>query len=536
MKHFFIISLFLFCFSPAFTQNRISEGQLAAQYSNGGEYLKASQLYLKLYKQTKAKFYFSSYIICLINLEDYSTAEKEIKKQLKENPKDLSLYVERGLLYKYMGKRNKMEQSFKSAINKISPNLNQVRNLANSFTSRAEYEWAEKAFLKARQIKKDNKLYRYELANLYYLQRKQEAMIEEYFQLLEESPNFQQSVRVRLQMALNNDVMNSFHDIILKELLSKTQEDPNNKCFAELMIWFRIQEKLFGEALTIAIALDKRLKEDGKRVFDIAQIAFSNNNFQTSIDGYQYLINKGKPNIPANTTRFTSDGKKIHTKKENVYFPFYKLSMIEIINARYAHILSDNYPEISKLKELEKEINSTITIIGRDKNTSILLRKLALIQGIYIDKTESAINILENIENISGVSPIFIDECKIDLANIHLSLGKIWEATLIYAAVEKRNSNSPIGHLAKYNKSKLAFYAGNFKWARAQLDALKASTTKLIANDAMALSLLISDNTGPDSTNNALIMYSRADLLFFQKKDSLALLTIDSLLSVFPRP
>ncbi|MFC2121835.1 tol-pal system YbgF family protein [Bacteroidota bacterium] len=50
----------------------------------------------------------------------------------------------------------------------------------------------------------------------------------------------------------------------------------------------------------------------------------------------------------------------------------------------------------------------------------------------------------------------------------------------------------------------------------------------------MALSLLISDNTGSDSTESALKMYSRADLQLFQKKDSAALITLDSLLSIFP--
>ena len=162
------------------------------------------------------------------------------------------------------------------------------------------------------------------------------------------------------------------------------------------------------------------------------------------------------------------------------------------------------------------------------------MKKLANIQGMYLSKGDSAIIILENIDKFPRITPVFREECKIDIGDIYLCQGKIWDATLIYAGVENRNKNNPIGHTAKFKKSKLAYYAGNFKWAKAQLDALKASTSKLIANDAMSLSLLITDNTGFDSTESAMKMYSRADLLFFQKKDSLSLLTFDSLLTEFP--
>ena len=67
-----------------------------------------------------------------------------------------------------------------------------------------------------------------------------------------------------------------------------------------------------------------------------------------------------------------------------------------------------------------------------------------------------------------------------------------------------------------------------------QLKVLKAATNQLISNDALQLGLLITDNTNMDTTTDALLMYSRADLLDFQNKDSLALITLDSLLKDFP--
>ncbi|GKT18164.1 tetratricopeptide repeat protein, partial [Aduncisulcus paluster] len=67
-----------------------------------------------------------------------------------------------------------------------------------------------------------------------------------------------------------------------------------------------------------------------------------------------------------------------------------------------------------------------------------------------------------------------------------------------------------------------------------QLDVLKASTSKLTANDAMELSLLIGNNLNMDTTAVPLQMFARADLLFFRNKDSLALATLDSIVEMFP--
>jgi predicted negative regulator of RcsB-dependent stress response len=92
--------------------------------------------------------------------------------------------------------------------------------------------------------------------------------------------------------------------------------------------------------------------------------------------------------------------------------------------------------------------------------------------------------------------------------------------------------NDPLGHLAKFKNAKLSYYIGEFGWAKAQLDVLKAATSKLIANDAMELSLLISDNIDMDSSYTALRYFSRADLLVYQNKIDEAVVTLDSIQTV----
>jgi tetratricopeptide (TPR) repeat protein len=118
---------------------------------------------------------------------------------------------------------------------------------------------------------------------------------------------------------------------------------------------------------------------------------------------------------------------------------------------------------------------------------------------------------------------------KVELADILLFTGQVWDASLLYQQVYKDYKNDEIGQLAKFRNARLSFYIGEFKWAKDQLDVLKAATTKLIANDAMALSLLIGENADNDSSYVALSLYASADLLEYRNEFDKSYQTLDSI-------
>jgi tetratricopeptide (TPR) repeat protein len=123
---------------------------------------------------------------------------------------------------------------------------------------------------------------------------------------------------------------------------------------------------------------------------------------------------------------------------------------------------------------------------------------------------------------------------KILLGDIYIVDNKIWDASLLYMQVEKEFSEDVIGHEAKYKNARVFYYDGEFEYAKAQLDVLKASTSKLIANDAMQLALLLQDNLGIDTTMAPVQLYANADLLLQQNKFLAALAMLDSLEKEFP--
>jgi tetratricopeptide (TPR) repeat protein len=181
---------------------------------------------------------------------------------------------------------------------------------------------------------------------------------------------------------------------------------------------------------------------------------------------------------------------------------------------------------------LEKDYISALNELGKSPASISLMKNLAHLQAFYLNKADTAIILLHEALDMKMAQPILLAECKIELADILLMTGEVWEATLLYSQVDKAFKNEPIGSMAKLKNAELSYYIGEFEWAKAQLDILKAATSKLVANDAMALSLLISDNS-EDSSFDALRIYSRADLLEFRHKYNEAIQTLDTLFIKF---
>jgi len=116
------------------------------------------------------------------------------------------------------------------------------------------------------------------------------------------------------------------------------------------------------------------------------------------------------------------------------------------------------------------------------------------------------------------------------IADILVLDQKFNQALIYYTQVQNILKNNFLAQDARFKVAKTSYYKGDFAWAQTQLDVLKSSTSQLIANDAMELSLIISDNSLEDSTQTALKIFANADLLSFQNKNQEAIATYQKIL------
>lgn len=488
-------------------QNQPStEEQLAGQFYANGEWEKAADMYENLYSETQASFYYQQLLSCYLKLRNIKAAEKLTARQSRKNPKQLGYFVDLGYVYQQAGDSEKGKKQFEKAIKQINPTEEiQIKELAATFEKYGLIEFAIRTYAEAKNNGKSSNGYHMELAGLYAKQGETDKMLTQYFEALNKSTNLSEQVQERFQDIIAEDAGGEKFNLIREKLIREIQKNPDNFIFPEMLIWILIQKKDFESAFIQSKSLDKRYKENGRRVLDLARIAVSNEQFDIAKRAYQYVISQSRGDT------------YVHAKKE----------LALALYRRLTTAVSYSPQDLSELNHILKE---TFTEIGAGEQSYAVAIRLGHLLAFYRDKADSAIAILSPLTDVSsGLSLRSMNEVKLEIADIQLLQGEIWEATLTYSQVEKSMKTDTLGQEAKFRNARLAYYKGEFEWARAQLDVLKAATSKLTANDALELSLLISDNTVYDSTGEALRMFSRADLWFYQNKADLAMMTLDSL-------
>jgi tetratricopeptide (TPR) repeat protein len=505
-----VVTGLLVTISPGKLFAQQSEEQLGVQYYMNRELDKALATFEALYSKNPSQFNYIYYINTLFELKQFDKAEKIIKKELKANPTDPHYQVDLGYLNIMQGDISKGRQIYENCLKKLQPDKMQVYNLTNAFATRRETEYMIRTYIRGRELLKDPSVFAFELAYTYESLGSIEPMIDEYLTLLASNPQQISLVENRLQAWLSDDVDNSKNDTYRAVLLKKLQQHPDEIIYNELLLWHSIQQKDFPFALLQAKALDRRYGENGQRVFDLAALCVSNESFDAALDGYKYIVKK-------------------NADKELVM-----RSRIELINTEFKQFKKSYSLDKSKLLQMKQEYTKLLDELGKNSFTIPLIINLAHLQAFYLGESDAAIDLLLQAISIPKAPLPNQAQCKLELADIYLFSDNPWEATLLYSQVEKTFKNEPLGHEAKFRNAKLSFYIGEFDWARGQLDILKAATSKLIANDAMELSLLITDNIEEDSVTTPLQMYARADMLGFRNLDNDALAVLDSVIAEYP--
>ncbi|MCE9540813.1 MAG: tetratricopeptide repeat protein [Bacteroidetes bacterium] len=506
----YILFLFAFAFLHLFTSAQTNTDlQLAQQFYDNKEFEKALDYYEKLYNKVSSEEFYTPYLNCLLELKEFKKAEKVVKKQIKHKPESPDLFVDLGTVYERAEDSGKSKNSWELAIKSIKHD-DQVFIVARAFMAIKQYDYAITTYLRGRKMSENDYPFSFELADVHAIKGDRMAMINEYLDVLESQDSYIQSVQNALQTSFGNEADAKQNELLKAELLKRISKKQDKTILSELLIWMQIQQKDFEGAFIQAKALDKRKKEEGSRLMNLAKLCTQNESYDVAVKAYQYVISKGSDNF------------------------FYANARMELLDVSYQKIVLKGNYNLIDLTELEKNYQITITELGKSASTVPLLKNLAHLQAFYLNKPDDAIALLGEAIVLPQLSLPIQAECKLELADILLMTGDIWEASLRYSQVEKSFKYDAIGQEAKFRNAKISYYTGDFMWAQAQLDVLKGATAKLIANDAMDLSLLISDALAIDTNVAPLMIFSRADLLAFQNKDEQAKITLDSINTLFP--
>lgn len=481
---------------------------LAKQYYQTGDYVKAAALFEELWKENPGNtYYYTSLYNSYLRLNAYDDAEKLVKKQIKKFKDELSYQVDWGYIYSQNNDSKTAKEIFDEVLKQLSPDENDIRNTASKFISIREMDYAAASYLKGREILKDKTLFGFELGNVYLQENKAKEAVSAYLQLIVDNPWYKNSVQSLLANYIDKD---SIQEELEIQLYALVQKNSNNIGFNELLIWLYTHQEDFEQALIQAKALDKRNKEDGWRIIDLATNAVEQKQFDAAIDAYEYIQTKGDENR------------------------FYQLAQSGAIDARKQKITQNLNYSANDLLTLKEEYTIFLNQYGKTAETVRSIEALAALEAYYLHNINTAIQLMEEAIALPGLKSKIKNELKLVLGDYYVLYGDVWEATLLYAQVDKAEKDSPLGEDARFRNAKLSYYKGEFEWAQAQLSILKGATTELIANNALELSVFILDNLGLDSITSTMQLFAAADLLHIQNKDEQALTKLDEILTAYP--
>jgi len=421
-----------------------------------------------------------------------------VVKQLKSYPNQEYLYVELGYNEQLQNFPDKAAPYYEKALLSIdkSPALGYV--VAKTFHDNFLLDYALLAYKKAMAMN-PNANYNFQIALIYSEKGEIENMFNTYLDLIETNENYESSAKSYIGRFITEDAESESNILLRKLLLKRSQNNPN-KSWNELLSWLFIQQKEYDKALIQEKALHKRNVGNLNGILNLGKITFENNDFEATKNCFSYVL-ENSPNLETELLA--------------------KLYLLEV-----------NMKTNAPVENVEIQFQQLFKQYGKNVATLSIQAIYAEFLAFKKNESEQAISVLKEALKLP-VNEFQKGYLKTKLADILVFENKFSSALIYYTQVQNDLKNQPIGQTARFKIAQTSYFKGDFEWAQSQLKVLKNSTSQLIANDALALNLLITDNAVKDSLKIALKKYAVADLLSYQNKNQQAIDTLQFVLNQY---
>lgn len=501
---YFIGILFFLSIPHLFFGQENVDAQIAKQYFDQQEFEKSEILYKKLYSQNSEKYY-RNYYSNLIALRKYNEA-KEIVLKKNKNSNSYEIHLDLGYIYIKQNDSIQAHKEITQAIEKSAKDAVSISVVYEFLKPLRQYHLIVQLFETAQKKQNNTQIYTNELIQYYLIlseSKKAANLFVEEIKRLNDQTFF-----VAIQIVQPFVENTSFLVTLEKQVYTMLGKEPNRLKWNEIALWLSLQTKNYDDAIRISKSLDKKNNENGIRLFDLAEMARSERQFEIAIECYDYVILK--------------------KEKAALYHPAFLKKSETLIQKMELEPIADSL----SAKKIQKDFadyfneNGFTTVTG---DCQILYAAFYLKQ---FNKLDSAIHILRRLLAINDLSKNTRSVAKLDLGDYLIMDGDIWEAALIYGQVGADEKDSPLGEMARFKNAKLFYYKGEFELAQELLNILKSATSELIANDALKISVFIQDHLDDEAQTVAMNQIADAELYFLQNQPKKAFELLDSAKSI----
>ena len=490
------IFLFFMACSPGFSQSET----LAENYFDRGEYQKAISIYQKLYAKMPYK---SQYMLKLVEahqqLENFDLAQALLEKQLQTRNAQSQYLVDLGHNYALQKKDSLANTYYNQALELLAQKPNYSSLIARKFEQFSLLDKAIMAYEKAMELNPAVN-YNIQVARLYGEQGALEKMFLKYINAVQLQQRYKPMAQRNFSLYITQDPQNKANVLLRKTLLKKLQQGPD-VLYNELLSWLFIQQKEFDKAFTQEKAIFKRMgDQDLTAIVELAVITLDEKDYQNAEQIINFLIEKSA------TTRDKLQGHQY------------------LMKIRLSTAQEKDY------KKIAQEFEDLLDLYGRGRQSYLLQIDYNHFLAFTANNISLAVTNLKKLIK-TPLDPYQESLVKMELADILVFDEKFNRALIYYSQIQNKVKSDVLAQQARFKVARTSYFKGDFVWAKAQTDVLRKSTTQLIANDALKMTLMIHDNTLEDSLQTALKKYARADFLALQNKDAQAIEVLSEILT-----
>ncbi|MBC9796749.1 tetratricopeptide repeat protein [Sinomicrobium weinanense] len=473
---------------------------LAKQYFDEGEFEKALAIYEKLYEESPRTNYLGLLVECYQQLERYGEAEAVLLKKINGRVSSPVYFVELGYNYALQGKKGKSREYYDKALKAIEDRTAYTYSVGRSFQDKNLLDEAIAAYEKGKEL--DPRLMvDYQVAQLYGEKGDMEKMYNSLLDLIASRKNFNLSNVQQIIARFITDDASHPNNVLLRKLVLKRAQSTPDVLWNELLSWLFIRQRQYASAFTQEKAIFKRAEVVTLQpVIDLGVLAMNDGDDETATAVFEFVI-------------------------ENT-------GTVSVLLQAHLNILQiqTEKGDAGAHKQIDNKFRTLLEEYGTNTNTLNVQIAYARFQAFQKEDTDRARAILKQSLDLS-LDPLGEARVKMAYADVLVYSEKFNQALIYYSQVQKMVKNDVIAQQARFKVAQTSFYKGDFDWALTQLKVLRESASQLIANDAMQLSLLISDNMLEDSIQAALKTYARADLYAYQNKNEKAVALLDTILT-----
>ena len=489
----------IFCFVGLFLMGNLFAQQedLAQNYFDQAEYGKALSIYQKLYQDNPTNLgYLFQMVTIHQELEQYQVAQNLLIKAIDQpNPQFL---VELGYNYSLQNDPVLSEKYYDQALVKLEENPIYTNYVADRFRQRGLLDRAIQALEQTIAIQPQPN-FLLQLTRFYGEKGEVDKFFQKYLELALVNPVYAGYAKRDFSKYITDNSENPNNQLLKKLLLEKLQEFPDIM-WNDFLSWLFVQQNDFAAAFMQEKAIFARQGSTLNPIFQLAELCEDNDQLPLAKRIYVYLVEQS----PERGMRLKA-----------------QIGQVEV-EAKMA--------KSAEYDPIESRYNKLFEEYGQGSFTVSLGLSYAHFLINYQSDAPRAIEFLKSLIASSNLKGFELAQTQLLLGDALVMEERFNEALVEYSKVQIDMKNSTIAQEAKFKIAQTSFYKGDFEWAESQLKVLKSSTSQRMANDALALKLLISDHTQEDSLHLALKQYAKADLMRVQGRYNEAIALLDTIL------